>query len=88
MDSGFNDPIAPKVKKNKKKSPWNFQAPQRDESTSCFVKAGTNYGMCHKNPVGHEGPAKMRVPTLPFGRIKTQEVDEAPPRILNPDFEE
>jgi hypothetical protein len=74
MKSGFKDPIA--VKEGKKiKSPWNFDAPSYDERTSCFVNAGTNYGVGHKQPVGRQGNPKSEVDVLPKGRVKTMETD-------------
>ena len=75
MKSGFHDPIAPKVKEEKKNSPWDYRAPQYDERSSCFVNAGTHYGVGHKSPVGREGTPHSRVSTLPFGRPKTMETD-------------
>lgn len=82
MKSGFSDPIKikkqePKDKpKDGKNTPWDFTCPQYDERSSCFVNAGTHYGVGHKNPVGHKDEPKMRVPTMPFGRPNTMEVDE------------
>jgi len=82
MKTGFNDPISirnqkPEDKpKDGKNSPWDFTCPQYDQRSSCFVNAGTHYGIGHKTPVGHEGNAKQRVPTMPFGRPNTMEVDE------------
>jgi hypothetical protein len=82
MKSGFNDPIAIKNQKpqnspkDKGKSPWNWEAPEYDQRSSCFINAGTHYGVGHKAPVGHEGPAKQRVPTMPFGRPTTMQTDE------------
>ena len=82
MKSGFNDPA--KIKKQEpksrpeegKNSPWDFTCPSYDERSSCFVNAGTQYGVGHKQPVGHHGDPKQRVDTLPFGRPSTMEVDE------------
>lgn len=82
MKSGFNDPTAIKKQtpadkpKDGKNSPWDFRCPQYDERSSCYVNVGTHYGVGHKNPVGHDGPAKQRVATMPFGRPGTMEVDE------------
>jgi hypothetical protein len=75
MKSGFHDPIEAKPKEEKKKSPWDYRAPQYDERTSCFVNAGTHYGVGHRSPVGHEGMPKSRVSTMPFGRHPTMVVD-------------
>ena len=77
MKSGFKDPIA--VKENKKmKSPWDFTCPDYDERSSCYVNAGTHYGVGHNQPVGHEGNPKTSSPALPQGRVKTMEVDDVP----------
>jgi hypothetical protein len=83
MKSGFKDPTAIKKQdpmdkpKDGKKSPWDFTCPQYDERTSCFLNAGTHYGVGHKQPVGHEGNPKQRVEVLPFGKPTTMQVDEA-----------
>lgn len=80
--SGFHDPIAIKKQDPKdrpvdgKKSPWNWEAPQYDQRSSCFVNAGTHYGVGHNQPVGHEGNPKERSPALPFGRVETMRIDE------------
>lgn len=82
MKSGFKDPAAIKSQKPQdkpkegKKSPWDFTCPQYDERSSCFVNAGTSYGVGHKQPVGKSGTPVSRVPTMPFGRVSTMEVDE------------
>jgi hypothetical protein len=82
MKSGFKDPTSIKKQDPKdhpqdgKKTPWNFECPQYDQRTSCFVNAGTKYGIGHRQPVGHDGEPKMRVPTMPFGRPTTMKVDE------------
>ena len=81
MKTGFKAPLAPKKQKPKdhpeggKKSPFDFTCPQYDQRSSCFIAAGTDYGVGHTNPVGHEGNPKMKVPTLPFGRVNTLETD-------------
>lgn len=85
MKSGFKDPITPKPGKQKK-SPWDFRCPPYDERTSCYVDAGSHYGVGHRQPVGSEGTPKTRVPTMPFGRVKTMEVDEAPRRMLDQEY--
>ncbi len=84
MKSGFADPTAIKNQKPKdqpvdgKNSPWDFRCPQYDQRSSCFVNAGTHYGVGHRQPVGHEGNPKPIAPTLPRTRSKvnTMEVDE------------
>jgi hypothetical protein len=82
MKSGFKDPTAIKRQEPKdkpmdgKNSPWDFRCPQYDERSSCFVNAGTDYGVGHRQPVGHEGNPKSTVGTLPRGKVNTMKVDE------------
>jgi hypothetical protein len=74
MKTGFKDPIA--VKEGKKvKNPWNFDQPSYDERTSCYVNAGTNYGVGHRQPVGRSGNPKSDVAVLPKGRVNTMKTD-------------
>lgn len=68
MKTGFKDPIAIKkqVPEDKpmdgvrsadqaqKKTPWDYRCPRYDERSSCFVNAGTHYGIAHKQPVGSQ----------------------------------
>lgn len=82
MKSVFKDPTKIKNQrpqdklKDGKNSPWDFRCPQYDERSSCFVKAGTDYGIGHKQPVGHEGNPKQSVNVLPMGRVNTMKIDE------------
>lgn len=82
MKSGFSDPTAIKNQKPQdkpvdgKNSPWDFTCPQYDQRSSCFVNAGTHYGVGHKQPVGHEGNPKEKVSTLPLGRVQTMQINE------------
>lgn len=69
----FKNPIAPRVKESKSKSPWNFQAPCYDQRN--MISAGDNYGVGYNQPVGHEGNPKQRVDVLPFGKGSTMQVD-------------
>jgi hypothetical protein len=81
MKTGFKDPTAIKNQRPKdkpedgKNSPWDFTCPQYDQRSSSFVKAGTNYGIGHRQPVGHHGDAK-KTDMLPEGRVNTLKVDE------------
>ena len=81
MKSGFKDPTAIKKQEPKdkpvdgKKSPWDFRAPQYDERSSCFVNAGTHYGVGHKQPVGSETHSSKSA--VPMGRVNTMRIDEA-----------
>jgi hypothetical protein len=86
MKTGFHDPIAPKVKEKKEKSPWDFRCPSYDERTSCYMNAGRHYGIGHRQPVGHDGNPKMRTPVLPYGRPATMQVSHAPPISLQQDM--
>ena len=63
----FPDPIKPKQKKNGD-YPFEFKAPAYDERSSCYMKAGNDYGVGHKNPVGHDSIPKQTVSTLPQSR--------------------
>jgi hypothetical protein len=82
MKSGFKDPIAIKNQRPKdkpldgKKSPWDFTCPQYDQRSSCYINAGTHYGVGHNQPVGSAGNPKSSVDVLPKGRVSTMEVDE------------
>ena len=87
MKTGFSDPIAPKQGK-KMKSPWNFDQPCYDERSSCYVNAGSHYGVGHKNPIGHTGNPKSTVPTLPQSRVKTMKDDYIPKQNLPIDLEQ
>lgn len=81
MKSGFNDPIA--IKEGKKiKSPWNFDCPPYDERTSCYVNAGSHYGVGHRQPVGHSGNPSKDAATMPKHKVKTMADDEVPHKNL------
>ena len=80
MKTGFKDPTSIKKQdpqdkpKESKNSPWDFTCPQYDERTSCFVNAGTHYGVGHKQPVGLNKARNSGV--IPLGHPNTLEVDE------------
>lgn len=82
MKSGFKETNAIKKQEPKdkpvdgKKSPWDFTCPQYDQRSSCFVNAGTDYGVGINQPVGHTGNPKDKVDVLPYGRVKTMRIDE------------
>ena len=82
MKTGFKEPN--KIKKQEKKnfpengkpsSIWSFECPQYDQRSSCFVNAGTHYGVGINQPVGHLGNPKDALDTLPQGRVNTLETD-------------
>jgi hypothetical protein len=85
MKTGFHDPIEVKEGKHKK-SPWDFTQPPYDERTSCYVNAGTHYGVGHNQPVGHSKGAKPHSPCLPMGRVNTMKTDEIPRKDLEIEF--
>jgi len=80
MKSGFKDPIEPRSQKPKdqpvdgKPTTWDFRCPQYDQRSSCFVKAGTDYGVGFKQPVGTKSITSGLA--VPFGRVNTMKVDE------------
>lgn len=74
MKTGFPNPIDNPPKKEKP-SKLAFTNRPYDERSSCFVKAGCDYGVGYKQPVGHHGEPKKEVPCLPFGRVNTVSVD-------------
>lgn len=89
MKSGFSDPIA--IKEGKKiKSPFNFDCPPYDERSSCYINAGSHYGVGHKQPVGHKENPKPSAKTLPQDRrsIKTMKDDEVPHKNLRLEIDE
>lgn len=79
MKSGFKDATAPKKQNPKdkpvdgKNTPWNFECPQYDQRSSCFVNAGTDYGVGHRQPVGTETHSDNG--HVPVGRVNTMSVD-------------
>jgi hypothetical protein len=75
MKTGFYDPNSGKDTKPSK-TPWDFRSPSYDERSSCFLNAGTDHGIGHRVPVGHDARVKQRVPCLPYGKVNTMEVDE------------
>ena len=74
----FKDPIAVKGEKKKVKSPWNYDQPHYDERSSCYINAGSHYGVGHKQPVGHHGNPSKSAPTLPEHKAKTMKIDNVP----------
>ncbi len=80
--SGFKDPTAIKQQReldkpvDGKNSPWDFRCPQYDQRSSVFLNAGTDYGVGHRQPVGHAGNPKTTASILPQGKVKGMTVDE------------
>jgi hypothetical protein len=77
MKTGFKEPNAIKNQKPKDvtKSPWDFRCPQYDNRSSCFVNAGTDYGVCINQPIGHSNNPKQRAETMPMG-VKTMDLKD------------
>lgn len=81
MNTGFKDPIAIKGQKPQdkpkdgKSSPWDFRCPHYDQRSSCYVKAGVNYGVGFKSPVGTKG--KTSGYSIPSGRVHTLKVADS-----------
>lgn len=80
MKTGFKQPNAIK-KQSPKDQPvdgkpitWDFRAPQYDQRHSCFIKAGVNYGVGMKQPVGHKGDPKQFADTMPMGKVETMSI--------------
>ena len=89
MKTGFHDPI--EVKEGRKiKAPWNFDCPPYDERSSCYVNAGSHYGVGHNQPVGHKENPKAKSPALPMSRsnVNTMKTDEVPHKNLRFEVEE
>lgn len=82
MKTGFKNELKNSGPK-KFKNPWDFTQPMYDERSSSFIEAGTARGVGKRNPVGHSGPTKMRVDTLPYGRVDTLRTYEIPNKELD-----
>lgn len=79
MKTGLKNKIAVKDDKSIK-SPWNFDAPEYDHRSSCYVNAGSHYGVGHRQPVGtslHNMGGKV-----PVGKGMGMTVDEIPMKNL------
>ncbi len=79
MKSGFKDPISikgqtpPDQPVDGKNTPWDYRCPQYDQRSSCFVKAGTDYGIGHRQPVGTESVTMEG--GVPYGKVATMSTD-------------
>jgi hypothetical protein len=87
MKTGFKNPIEPKNSKQMK-SPFNFNQPTYDERSSCYINAGSHYGVGKTQPVGREGNAMMEAECLPKGRVDTLKVSERPVKNLDLEIEQ
>lgn len=81
MSNPFYRPLKPKKEEAKaepipgKNKVWNYSQPHYDNRSSCFINAGTDYGVGHNQPVGHAGAPKQKVPALPT-HVITHRADE------------
>ena len=79
MKTGFKDRTAIKKQKPKeeslyKNSPWSFKAPPYDQRSSCFVNAGTHYGVGTTQPIGSRNHSSDS--PIPMGKVSTMRIDE------------
>jgi hypothetical protein len=79
MKTGFKDALAVKKEDPKPANEkgnelaWSYKQPDYDKRSSCFVNAGTHYGVGHTQPVGS---SSYKAPSpIPFGRINTMRID-------------
>ena len=64
MKKPFHDPIAPKQKVDGD-YPFEFKAPSYDNRTSCSMRAGDDYGVGFRTPVGKEKAAPITAGPIP-----------------------
>ena len=64
----FKDPIRPKkvVKPYQKTDPYDYKTMEYDNRSGGFIKAGLDFGVGMRNPVGHLGKPKEFVDVLPM----------------------
>lgn len=72
-ESHFKDKLKIKEKKDGEK-PFSFDAPHYDKRSSHYMKAGDNYGVGHRQPVGTE--SHKNFDAVPMGRHKTLNIYE------------
>lgn len=72
-ETHFKDRIAIKEKKDGVK-PFSFDAPHYDKRSSHYMKAGDNYGVGHRQPVGSESIKSNDA--IPKGRHNTLDIYE------------
>jgi hypothetical protein len=86
MKTGFKDRLEVKGQEKRLKSPWNYECPQYDERSSCYINAGGHYGIGVTQPVGKMAGEKGES-VVPKGRINTMKIAEVPHRDLPLDIE-
>ena len=64
MSKVLKDPIAPK-KKEDGDYPFEFKAPSYDNRTSCSMRAGDDYGIGFRNPIGKDKVGSIESGPIP-----------------------
>ena len=85
MKKGFEEPNAIPPGKTIK-SPFNFDCPPYDERSSCYINAGSHYGVGKTQPIGHINDPQVNVAALPSGKVNTMKVSEIPLKNLDLDI--
>jgi hypothetical protein len=68
----------------KAKNPWDFDQPEYDERSSCYVNAGSHYGLGHRQPVGSKQYSSKG--GVPVGKSMGMTIDEIPAKNLTVDL--
>lgn len=55
------------IKPRSKLSPYNYVAPSYDNRTSCSMKAGDEYGVGFKTPIGKDKASSYMSGPIPLG---------------------
>lgn len=79
MKKNFKNELDPKYEKVMK-SPWDFSCPEYDERSSCYVNAGSHYGVGYRQPVGTLTHNNKN--GVPVGKGMGMTVDEIPVKNL------
>jgi hypothetical protein len=64
MNKVLKDPIAPR-KVDNGGYPWEFKAPAYDNRSSCAMRAGNDYGVGFRTPVGMDKPRSIESGPIP-----------------------
>lgn len=82
MKTGFKDRT--EITEKKSPNPWNFDQPDYDERSSCFINAGTHYGVGKAQPVGKiTASDKSPIPTGVHVKMETDYIDRNPKSNLD-----
>ena len=85
MKKNFPNKIADKNTKTVQ-NPWNFDQPEYDQRSSCYVNAGSHKGVGVRQPVG--SITHNMKSAVPIGRNHEMQVDEVPRKNLHIDVDE